>query len=369
MGLLSAALMGSGVCAAGQNARVISLEEIFQSAETGSAQLRPALAAEEEARHKISVARSERLPDINASLSISYIGDGFTTARNFSDRQKAPIPHFGNGVGISITQPLYAGGAITNAIDIARLKSTASRFATDFRRDNIRFRLAGFYLDIYKYSNLRDVVEKNINRAKQVLEEMQIRFEQGVSLQNDITRYELLLSNLELQMTRICNMLDILNHNLVVSAGLPADTKVIPDPAILDNSMAPESESWWQREASANAPALLLARNSVEINRRGEAIARSGRLPKVGLQAGWTMDGPILVEVPPINRNLSYWYVGIGVSYNISSLFKTDHSEIVGRAARHRRERGAGIARRLHSLPRSLRGAEDTAQKRGTCRT
>ncbi|MBJ2182909.1 MAG: TolC family protein [Muribaculaceae bacterium] len=333
MGLLSAALMGSGVCAAGQNARVISLEEIFQSAETGSAQLRPALAAEEEARHKISVARSERLPDINASLSISYIGDGFTTARNFSDRQKAPIPHFGNGVGISITQPLYAGGAITNAIDIARLKSTASRFATDFRRDNIRFRLAGFYLDIYKYSNLRDVVEKNINRAKQVLEEMQIRFEQGVSLQNDITRYELLLSNLELQMTRICNMLDILNHNLVVSAGLPADTKVIPDPAILDNSMAPESESWWQREASANAPALLLARNSVEINRRGEAIARSGRLPKVGLQAGWTMDGPILVEVPPINRNLSYWYVGIGVSYNISSLFKTDKTIARSRAA------------------------------------
>ena len=151
MGLLSAALMGSGVCAAGQNARVISLEEIFQSAETGSAQLRPALAAEEEARHKISVARSERLPDINASLSISYIGDGFTTARNFSDRQKAPIPHFGNGVGISITQPLYAGGAITNAIDIARLKSTASRFATDFRRDNIRFRLAGFFLDKYKF--------------------------------------------------------------------------------------------------------------------------------------------------------------------------------------------------------------------------
>lgn len=154
-----------------------------------------------------------------------------------------------------------------------------------------------------------------------------------MSLQNDITRYELLLSNLELQMTRICNMLDILNHNLVVSAGLPADTKVIPDPAILDNSMAPESESWWQREASANAPALLLARNSVEINRRGEAIARSGRLPKVGLQAGWTMDGPILVEVPPINRNLSYWYVGIGVSYNISSLFKTDKTIARSRAA------------------------------------
>ena len=38
------------------------------------------------------------------------------------------------------------------------------------------------------------------------------------------------------------------------------------------------------------------------------------------------MDGPILVEIPPINRNLSYWYVGVGVSYNISSLYKNNRS-------------------------------------------
>lgn len=32
------------------------------------------------------------------------------------------------------------------------------------------------------------------------------------------------------------------------------------------------------------------------------------------------------MEVPPINRNLSYWWVGVGVSYNISSLYKTNKS-------------------------------------------
>lgn len=37
-------------------------------------------AAREEARRDISVARSQRLPDINASLGVSYIGDGFTGA-------------------------------------------------------------------------------------------------------------------------------------------------------------------------------------------------------------------------------------------------------------------------------------------------
>ena len=63
---------------------------------------------------------------------------------------------------------------------------------------------------------------------------------------------------------------------------------------------------------------------------------RSERLPKIGLQAGWSMDGPILVEVPPINRNLSYWYVGVGISYNISSLYKSNKSLSRSRAATQR---------------------------------
>ncbi|MDE6577357.1 MAG: TolC family protein [Muribaculaceae bacterium] len=68
-----------------------------------------------------------------------------------------------------ITQPIYTGGAVTSAIELAELKSTATRYATDFQRDNIRFQLTGFYLDIYKYNNLRRVVEGNISAAQKVL--------------------------------------------------------------------------------------------------------------------------------------------------------------------------------------------------------
>lgn len=39
------------------------------------------------------------------------------------------------------------------------------------------------------------------------------------------------------------------------------------------------------------------------------------------------------MEVPPIDRNLSYWYVGVGVSYNISSLYKTNKSLAKSRVA------------------------------------
>ena len=332
-GLLNAVLLGAGVCAFGQNSSVITLDQLFESAERYSAQLRPSFSAEEEANQEIRAARAGRLPDINATLSFSYIGDGFTTKRNFSDYQKAPIPHYGNALSLSVSQPVYTGGAITSGIQLAELKLTASRYATELQRDNIRFQLTGFYLDIYKYTNLRGVVENNIAQARKVLDEMQARYEQGVALQNDITRYELLVSNLELQLVKINNTIDILNNNLVTIAGLPNGTVIVPDSAILDKSLPSQSESSWQIEASVNSPMLKLAQSKVDISRKAEELTKSERLPKIGLQAGWSIDGPILVEVPPINRNLSYWYVGVGVSYNISSLFKTNKSLSRSRAA------------------------------------
>lgn len=333
-GLLGAALLSGGVRALPQE--VMSLEDIFAAAESRSAQLLPMLTAQTEAEREISVARSALLPNINASLSLSYIGDGFTTKRNFSDYQRAKIPHLGTGLGLSVEQPVYTGGAVTAAVDIARIKSTAARYATDFRRDDLRFRLAGFYLDIYKYRGLQKVVEANIEAAHKVLADMTARFEQGTVLRTDITRYELLLSNLELQRTRITNTLTILNDNLTTTAGLPKGTVVIPDSTILERSLPLDGADWWVREAEINSPALSLARSGVDISRKGEALARSERLPKIGLQAGWTIDGPILVEVPPIDRNLSYWYVGVGVSYNISSLYKGNKALAKSRIATRR---------------------------------
>ncbi len=323
-GLLAATLLSGGLCAVGQTSKVITLEEIFESAEANSAQLRPAFTATKEAEREVSVARSGRLPEITSTLSLSYIGDGFITKRDLSGYEKAPIPHFGNGLSVSVTQPVYTGGAITSAIDMAELKLTASRYATDFRRDNIRFQLTGFYLDIYKYSNLRRVVASNLDQARKLLKDIRARYDEGVALQNDITRYELLVSNLELQIVKIDNTLGILNNNLVTIAGLPESTVVVPDSTILARSLPTEGEGWWQEEATLNSPSIKLAKSGVDISRKAEALAKSERLPKIGLQAFWTIDGPILVEVPPINRNLSYWYVGVGVNYNISSLFKSN---------------------------------------------
>ena len=116
-------------------------------------------------------------------------------------------------------------------------------------------------------------------------------------------------------------------------AGLPEGTVVIPDSTILSRALPNRGEDWWRQEADTHSPALSLARNGVEMSRKSEALVRSERLPKIGLQAAWSLEGPILVEIPPIDRNLSYWYVGVGITYDLSSLYKTNKSLARSRAA------------------------------------
>ncbi|MDE6811828.1 MAG: TolC family protein [Muribaculaceae bacterium] len=302
-GMLCCSLLSGGAYACAQE-RMMTLDEIFAAAETSSVQLRPAFDCEQEAMRETEVARAARLPEINTTLALSYIGDGFTTRRDFSDYEKAAIPHFGNGLSVNVKQPLYTGGAITSAMEMADLKLRASHQATEQQRNELRFVLASYYLDIYKYHNLRSVVDANTEQAREVLKEMKVRYEQGVALRNDITRYELLLSSLELHRVKIDNILNILNRNLVVTAGLPESTVILPDTTILERSLPQAGEEWWQSEADLNSPALKLARTGVSMSKTSEKLVRSESLPKIGLEAKWTADGPILVEVPPINLSL-----------------------------------------------------------------
>lgn len=322
-----------------QPQQVYTLDEIFAIAETASPQLRPSLTAITEAEKNIEAARTSRLPEINTSLSASYIGDGFTTRRGFDDYQRAPIPHLGNGLDISVSQPVYTGGAISSSIEMARLKTTAARYSAEMRRDDIRLRLTGDYLDLYKMNNLRCVVESNINAARRVLKNMEARYDQGTALRNDITRYELMVSDLELELSRIATNMDIINNDLVKTAGLPQQTKIIPDTTMVGRTLAADgNESWWLEEAETNSPTLAMSRTGIDISRRAESLVKSERLPQIGLQAGWNINGPILTEVPPINRNLSYWYVGIGIKYNLSSIYTTGKSLAKSRLATRRAE-------------------------------
>lgn len=93
----------------------------------------------------------------------------------------------------------------------------------------MRFLLAGYYFDLFKQLNLIKVYEQNIEQTKQLLKDIRAKQGEGLALKNDITRYELLLSDLEFTVVQIKNTLGILNRNLVTNLGLDESVWIEPD--------------------------------------------------------------------------------------------------------------------------------------------
>lgn len=321
-------IMPKGVCAQSFTTedslqKIITIDEMLSLADENSLALRPAKTSVNETLQGIKTARNALLPEIEASVSVSYIGNGTMWDRHFSDKNKAPMPHFGNNFTIEASQTVYSGGAISHNITIARLQSENARWELEENRNSIRFMLVSYYLDLFKLRNISNVYKLNISQTQQVLDELRIKEAEGIILHNDITRYELQLANLELELSRIKNSIRIANQHLTVSLGLPNETEIIPDTMLLHNGIGINDEYIWTQTALEQSPALKQSALAIEMEKHKEKIVRSERIPKIAIFAGDILDGPILIEVPPIDKNFNYWYVGIGVKYNFDALFKS----------------------------------------------
>lgn len=323
---LCASLCPTGVYARQAVRQVLSIDEMFDLADRNSKSLRPFVTGIGEAGEAVKVAKAARLPEIDVSLSFSYLGDGCMIDRNFSGGFNAPMPHYGNNFAIEASQAIYTGGAISNGIALAELQEENARLSLETNRNKVRFMLVGYYLDLFKQRNMLRVYEKNIEQTRQVLKDIQAKGSEGIVLKNDVTRYELLLSNLELARTQIENSLAILNNNLTTTLGLPADVMIEPDTTIIARTLPVDNPGGWTATALSHSPELKQMSLAVEMNRHQDKIIKSERLPKLGVFAGNRLDGPVIIEVPPIDKNFNYWYVGVGIKYNLASLYKTKKS-------------------------------------------
>lgn len=319
--LCGAVLCSQYLCA---QSRTMGIEEMFRLADENSKSIQTFRTGKEVADENLKAAKAQRLPDISASLSGSYWGNGKLWDRDFSNATKIEMPHWGNNFALEAQLAVYAGGAISSGIELAELEKQLAEMDWQKNRQDIRFLLVGHYLNLYKLNNQIEVLHKNLELTDQIIANMQARLEQGTALQNDITRYELQRETLRLQLAKVEDACQIANHQLVTTLHLPEGTVVQPDTTLNDSLIQTLSEASWQELAAQNNLNLQQAETGIKINRQREKLERSERLPKISLMAAEHLDGPITIEVPVLDNNFNYWFVGVGVKYNISSLFKNN---------------------------------------------
>ena len=302
----------------------LTLTDVFTRIENENQTMSMLRTAQEAAEEGIKSAKNARYPEINAELNVSYIGDCFLTDRNFSNYTKAPSPHFGNGFTLEAQQVVYAGGAVNAAVKMAEHEGHMSEAVISKSRQGLRLMAAGEYLDLFRTDNSIKVYKENIALTTKLIEEINARREQGLALAADVTRYELRLEMLKLDLVRLLNTREIMNYRLVNSLGLPEGT-VISSILGDDEDMRDRSRQNWQEIAADASPEMKVSGIKADMALTRQKLVRSERLPKIAVVAYENFNGPITFEIPPIDKNLNIWYVGLGIRYNFSSLYKSGH--------------------------------------------
>ena len=301
----------------------------------------------------VASAKTALLPSVEFSVQGSYTGNAVLLSRGFSTsgtteyivpglgpqqvpNGKQPTPHWGNSFTVQVSQVIYAGGAIRSGIEIAKLGHQMAELDVEKNRQEVRFLLTGYYLDLYKLKNQSQVIAKNIELTEKVIAQMKDRREQGTVLKNDITRYELQLQSLVLAKTQVDDAQKIIRHQIATTIHLPQGEDFELDAQSLEEEgmalKALTSEESWQQTAMENNIDIRQATLATTMSEQMVKNTPAASLPSVAVVAENSLSGPYTSDLIPRNANVNVWFVGIGVKYNLSSLWKNKHDI---RKARH----------------------------------
>lgn len=341
----------------------LTLDSLFAIAERESRLLQSSSTAHEAAEEATRSALSQRLPEIAVSANASYTGNATLMSRGFSTHGTVdvivpglgpqpvslgaqPTPHWGNNYAIEVTQVLYAGGAISAGIRMAELGEQLAELDVEKNRQEIRFLLTGYYLELQKLANQTEVLDQNIAVTRQLIADTEKRVERGIVLSNDLTRFELQLQQLLLARQQVQDAASIIHYQISETLHLPSETEyTIIDAAALAEQAQMGNLEDWQTTASQNHVGLQQASVATGLAEQQYKLTRSASLPKVALQLGDAFGGPYTQDLIPTNANTNAWFIGVGIRYDLSSLYRNNHAKRKARLDVHRAQEDVTLAR------------------------
>lgn len=335
------------ICAQEKAVQTMTLTTLYNLADQQSQKVRVSEAALRAADEGVAAAKSALLPSVDLNLQGSYTGNAFMLSRGFSTdgttdyivpgvgtvpvaNGKQDTPHWGNSFTAQVSQVVYAGGAIRSGVRMAELDKEMAELDVEKNRQEVRFLLTGYYLDLCKLGNQIEVVRQNIALTQKEIEQMKARRGEGTVLQNDITRYEFQLQSLQLTLTKLTDASTVINHQLVTTLHLPEQTIIAPDKNELDNEInalsAIAAQETWQQTAADNNLGIRQATVATNLAEQNVTQVKAKSLPSVAIIAENQLYGPYTQDLIPKDCNINVWFVGIGVKFSLGSLWKNKHN-------------------------------------------
>jgi len=316
---LSALLLLSPLGLLAQDNKHLSLEEIIHMAANQSVEAKTADTKILGRQLEVESAKSKQLPD--AKLSAQYMA---MTTPNVN--LKLALGEGGSAPDIaanqlwlgqaSVSMPIYTGGRIKGGIAIAKDVLQAEQWNDVANKEQLASRAIALYLNLYKAQQTNLLIAENIKQSEQRVSDFKAMLDNGLIARNDLLKAELQLSNYQVSLQEAQKNIKVLNYQLANLLKIAEDTQLdqinLAEVTGIDLGLKASYET--AKTERSDLKSLASQRKVAEDQLK---VTKSSTLPMVSATAGYNAFG--LQKVVTVTNAAM---VGVGVSYDIGSLYK-----------------------------------------------
>lgn len=313
-------LVFSSIGLQAQTTQKLSLQQSIELSIKKSNNLKIADAKVLLASADLQEARDRKLP--NATVSASYLrlssaNVDLKSAQN-SNRPSPKVNQAFYGIA-NVTMPLYAGGRIRYGVESAKYLEKAALLNVENDKENVVYNTMQAYTNLYKSSKTVVVIKENLNASVQ-RDSLFSRLEQnGILARNDLLKAQLTTSNIELSLLDAQNNFNIANINMALMLGLPENTLFEIDSNFVNDTQQLKPFIEMENMALQNrkdVQAIAFQKKAAGV---GVKVAKSEAYPTIALTGGY-----IAADIPKLITVTNAVNIGLGIQYNISSLWKNN---------------------------------------------
>lgn len=321
--ILGAAILLSASFTSGAQDKVLTLQDAINLSIQNSKNLKISNARIEEATAVVKEATDSRLPDFkisgsyirlnNANIDMKSAGQGSSNGGGTPSINQAVY-----GIA-NISLPIYTGGKIKYGIESARYLEKATRLDAEKDKTEIIFNTTKAYINLYKAFQAVMLVKENLQSSLSRDSNFANLEKNGLLARNDLLKSQLQSSSIELSELEAANNYKIATVNMNLMLGLPEQDPIMIDTSFINSSRELKTFEEYEDIALQNRKdiqAAALRKKAAESNIRS---AKAEAYPNIALTGGY-----IAADIPHFISITNAVNVGIGIQYNLASLWKSN---------------------------------------------
>ena len=197
---------------------------------------------------------------------------------------------------LTVTQPLYMGGAIVAANKMADINEDMAANSLEAKQQTILFNIDHAYWQVVSLHHKQKLAESYVELVKKLKGDVQKMIDKGVATKGDGLSVGVRVNEAEIALMEVKDGLVLAKMLVCQLCGLPVDEKITlvdeaSDELSKDSNMLVLTEASIET-ATANRPELKLLQNAVDLSRQTTNVLKAGNLPQVLLTGGYAVSNP-----------------------------------------------------------------------------